>query len=960
MRVTTLQWAVGMFSALLGAMMLIVPHRFEASTYAALQPHLLWWGVAFLLAGGGLLAAALSPLGWLVLCTHLAAGMVLLVLAPGFASQGAWARATNYVVLGLGTACVPLIARRRETETVESGGDLLALLVGLGAALTGLVIMAMPGQLSGRFYGLIRPHLPLYGGALMVTGLALAVGQFRPPSSPIIKWTLYLAVGSTLLAFAGNTAVAVGDWTGIAYYGGFGALVAMTPWLDPVLRHINSSSLRIRLALALIVAVAAPLIAAVTIVTDRDEQSATGQALTLQKTIAGTLADDISRYLSFHQAAASGIAKAINQVQMTAAQQATLLRSLGEEYPNVLSFATYDDHGHTIARGDSSPRESIGGSPVFEESLRNDGPSQAFQVSPGGNRLQFEFGAPLRRPDNSWAGVLVVSVESVRVATELQRVGSLTRGKAYVVDIEGRLVAHQDSALTGSFQDVSGSPPVAALLSGQNADGVLRYANHNGPQLAGFARVAGTVLGVVVERPLAVALAGAHTGREIAFTILLLMIVGAAVGGSFAAGALARPLEALAREAKRVGEDDATVALPESSIAEVKDLARTFGEMGSRLTARTQERERAYGALREREARIRSIMDSTSDGFIFVGRDGRVKSVNQRATELLPSGAAWAAGADFAPAVADIDVRPPEREALAATLRSLLEDRDPAGKGDLEVRGSGRVLHWDAQSAKDESGGTVGLTITLHDVTEEREVSRMKSDFVSFVTHQLRTPLAGIKWLLELAAETQDPGELQAYIQDARDANERLVNLVNDLLDISRLESGRLAVSLQELNLGAMTESVLEELGPLIKEKGHRFSVSGVERVPPVVADPQLLRQVVMNLVSNAIKYTPQPGEIVLEMRRENGSVQWAIQDNGIGVPKDAQPRLFEKFYRADNVHKIETEGTGLGLYLVRLIVERFGGRIWCESEEGKGSIFLFTVPLPGGKDTWTNPASGS
>lgn len=960
MRLTTLQWAVGMFSALLGAMMLIVPHRFEAATYAVLQPHLLWWGVAFLLAGAGVLAAALIPLRWLLLFTHLAAGMVLVVLATGFASQDAWPRAINFLVLGLGAALVPFVSRRGKIETSESGCDLLALLVGLGAAATGLIIIAFPGQLGGQFYDLIRAHLPLYGVLFMVTGLALAAAQLRPASSPIIRWALYLAAGSTLLAFAGNTAVVVGDWTGTAYFGGFGALVAMTPWLDPVLGHIDSSSLRIRLALALIVAVAAPLIAAVTIVTDRAELSATSQALTLQETIANTLADDISRYLSFHRAAAAGLAKAINLVQMTPPQQEALLRTLGEEYPDVFTFATYDDRGHPLARGDSFPRESIGGSPVFEQSLRSNAESLAYHVSPLSHRLLFEFGAPLRRPGNSWAGLLVVSVESARVASTIERIGAETKGLAYVVNNQGRLLVHRDAALNGSFLDVSDLPPVANLLVGRSADGVLRYENKNGWQLAGFARVAGTALGVVVERPLAVAVAGAHTGREIAFTILLLMVGGAAVGGILAAGALARPLEALAREARRLGEDDATVALPESSIAEVKDLARTFGEMSGRLSARTQERERAYGALREREARIRSIMDSTSDGFIFVGRDGRVKSMNQRAIELLPTGAAWAGGADFARAVAEIDARPPEREALAATLRLLLEDRDPAGKGDLEVRGSGRVLHWDAQPGKDESGATVGLTITLHDVTEEREVSRMKSDFVSFVTHQLRTPLAGIKWLLELAAETQDTGELQAYIQDAREANERLVNLVNDLLDISRLESGRLAVSLQELNLGTMTESVLEELGPLIKEKGHRLSVSGVERVPPIVADPQLLRQVVINLVSNAIKYTPPPGEIALQMRPENGSVQWAIQDNGIGVPKDAQPRLFEKFYRADNVHKIETEGTGLGLYLVRLIVERFGGRIWCESEEGKGSTFLFTVPLPGGKDTWTHPASGS
>jgi two-component system, OmpR family, phosphate regulon sensor histidine kinase PhoR len=382
---------------------------------------------------------------------------------------------------------------------------------------------------------------------------------------------------------------------------------------------------------------------------------------------------------------------------------------------------------------------------------------------------------------------------------------------------------------------------------------------------------------------------------------------------------------------------------------------RTFGPEAvallsrfAQLAALALDNAQLVGAVSEREARIRSIMDSTSDGFVFVGRDGQIRSVSERARALLSAGAAWGVGTDFARAMAKIDVPPAGREAVVAALRSQTDGGPRAAAGDLELNG-GRVLHWEAQPASDERGEYVGHTFTIQDVTQEREVSRMKSDFVSFVTHQLRTPLAGIKWLLELAAGTQDVEELHAFISDAREANERLVTLVNDLLDISRLESGRLVMTPQELDIGKVTKSVVDELTPLLKDKGHQLTVTGLDGLPLVMADPQLFRQVVMNLISNAIKYTPSPGQIALRMRAENGSVEWAVQDNGIGVPKDSLPRLFEKFYRADNVHKIETEGTGLGLYLVRLIVEKFGGRIWCQSEEGKGTTFLFTVPLSGG-----------
>jgi len=182
-------------------------------------------------------------------------------------------------------------------------------------------------------------------------------------------------------------------------------------------------------------------------------------------------------------------------------------------------------------------------------------------------------------------------------------------------------------------------------------------------------------------------------------------------------------------------------------------------------------------------------------------------------------------------------------------------------------------------------------------------------------------------------------------VQDAREAAQRLIHLVNELLDISRLERGKIAFTPQAVELDKLTESVLSEVGLLVEEKGHRLVVRA-DAVPAVVADLQLLRQVVLNLVSNAVKYTPAGGDIAIGISREEAAVVWTIRDSGVGVPKAAQARLFEKFFRADNVVTMETEGTGLGLYLARLIMEQFGGRVWCTSEEGQGATFAFAVPV--------------
>ena len=269
--------------------------------------------------------------------------------------------------------------------------------------------------------------------------------------------------------------------------------------------------------------------------------------------------------------------------------------------------------------------------------------------------------------------------------------------------------------------------------------------------------------------------------------------------------------------------------------------------------------------------------------------------------------------------------------------------------------GTYRWLSWTATPKPDERL----VYAVVHDATTRKrlehqtlETLKMRNDFVSFVTHQLRTPLSGIRWMLELAAETADPAEKASYIGDAHESANRLIGLVNDLLDLSRLESGKLPVTVEPVRLREMTEAVVGELATLVREKRHVLDVESIPDLPVAMLDGQLTRQVILNLVSNAIKYTPPGGRIAIRISREDGSLRWSIQDNGIGVPPSSQKRLFEKFFRAENAHAVDTEGTGLGLYLVRLIVERLGGRIACESEEGRGTIFYFNLPLAAGDQT--------
>ena len=355
---------------------------------------------------------------------------------------------------------------------------------------------------------------------------------------------------------------------------------------------------------------------------------------------------------------------------------------------------------------------------------------------------------------------------------------------------------------------------------------------------------------------------------------------------------------------------------------------------------------RHYEEVKLQQSRLAQIFDSTSDGMLLVAPDGRVETANRRAGDLLAVKATQLVGIQLTELIAWHRAEGPDYQRMFSALRSIVDDSERRGEGDLELRALRRILHWVSQPTKDSSGATSSFTLTFTDVTHEREVSQMKSDFVSFVTHQLRTPLAGIKWMLELAAqEPAIPADAASYIEDARAAAQRLIQLVNDLLDLSRLERGRLTVAAKPIDLAELTREVLAETAVLVQEKGHRVSITGDASLPLALADPQLLRQVVTNLVSNAIKYTPAGGAIAVRIEPDGSGLRWSIRDSGIGIPPASQSKLFEKFYRAENVVTLETEGTGLGLYLVRLIMDQLDGKVWCESEEGAGATFFLTLP---------------
>jgi len=250
--------------------------------------------------------------------------------------------------------------------------------------------------------------------------------------------------------------------------------------------------------------------------------------------------------------------------------------------------------------------------------------------------------------------------------------------------------------------------------------------------------------------------------------------------------------------------------------------------------------------------------------------------------------------------------------------------------------------------------GSVQFFIGIErDVTKEREVDLAKTEFVSLASHQLRTPLSAINWYAEMLMDG-DAGKLskkqKQFIDEIYIGNQRMVSLVNALLNVSRLELGTFMVEPVPTNILALSDGVIKEMEPQIKSKKLNVSTKYEPNFPEVMVDPQLMRIVLQNLVSNAVKYTPEEGGIKISIGKDAENMIIKVKDTGLGIPVTQQDKIFEKLFRADNVKRSAIEGTGLGLYIIKSIMEHSGGVISFKSEENKGSEFVISMPLKGMK----------
>jgi PAS domain S-box-containing protein len=378
------------------------------------------------------------------------------------------------------------------------------------------------------------------------------------------------------------------------------------------------------------------------------------------------------------------------------------------------------------------------------------------------------------------------------------------------------------------------------------------------------------------------------------------------------------------------------------------------------------DRKRAEEEVRESERRLFQFLEALPVGVFVIDSHGKPYYANKAAQQMLGGGIS----PDDARTVGQLaEVFPAYVSGTAEPYPMARTPLDRALSGenalvdDMEIRRPDRVVPLEVRAVPilDRRGQVAYAVGVFTDITERRAVERMKDEFVSTVSHELRTPLTSIRGALGLLSGGllgPLPEQGQRMLDIAVTNTDRLIRLINEILDIERMESGTIVIRMQDCDVGPLIIQAAEEIKAMAEGAGVTITVTPVSA--RVWADPDRILQTITNLLSNAIKFSEQGGVVTLSGKREAGDVLVQVADQGRGIPPDKLETIFERFRQVDASDSRQKGGTGLGLAISRSIVQQHGGQIWAESTRGAGSVFSFTLPLYTGESAPSQPAGGS
>nr|WP_284737465.1 cell wall metabolism sensor histidine kinase WalK [Periweissella beninensis] len=420
------------------------------------------------------------------------------------------------------------------------------------------------------------------------------------------------------------------------------------------------------------------------------------------------------------------------------------------------------------------------------------------------------------------------------------------------------------------------------------------------------------------------------------YASIIAIILG--VGMAFViARAITRPIEEINLQTRLIADGDYSGQVKIYGNDELGQLAQAVNVLSDRV-------EESTAASESERRRLDSVLAHMSDGVLATDRRGNVTIINDEALTLL-----GLAHTEDAVGQSIIDLLDIGEE---YTLRQLLEKQEELVL-DLSQVDHELILHAYISLIQRASGFISGLVIVLHDVTEQEKIERDRKAFVSNVSHELRTPLTSVRSYIEALADGawQDPEVAPSFLKVTQDETERMIRMINDLLALSRMDSGTTKLELEYVNLNELLNYILNRFDMIIEKDDHPEKQYSIKREFTdkdiwVELDTDKFTQVVDNLMNNAIKYSPDGSEIIVRLLQTHNYAILSVTDQGLGIPRKDVPKIFDRFFRVDKARSRKQGGTGLGLAISKEVVQLLGGRIWVDSVEGKGSTFYISLPF--------------
>jgi len=438
-------------------------------------------------------------------------------------------------------------------------------------------------------------------------------------------------------------------------------------------------------------------------------------------------------------------------------------------------------------------------------------------------------------------------------------------------------------------------------------------------QVVGIARVALPL--AEVEKSVNILITSIAVSMAIA---TLLVILAAAI----IARRAAQPIRQLTQAARKITTGELEQKIPVLTSDESGQLAKAFNEMSASLRDMVAE-------ISDEKTKLANILSNIADGVMMVNDEGRVLLANKAAEHMFDFEEKKAIGKHLIETVRDYEID--------RTLKSCLE-KAKEQTAQLEFEPGKRFLRVIAVPLIID--GLTGSLLLFQDLTELKSLQTMRRELVGNISHELRTPLAGIKAIVETlrGGAISDKKAARDFLARVDSEVDRMMQMVAELTELSRIESGRGNLKPEMFNLNSLVEEVIARFKPQAERKNVTMSADLFNKLPIVQADKDRIYQVITNLVHNAIKFTSQNGKVNISTELSENSVLVKVSDTGIGISPEDLPHIFERFYKADKARA--GEGAGLGLAIAKHVIQTHGGSIWVESEEGKGSTFFFTLPL--------------